>query len=76
MHAPFRDADSDFLTMLKIWKHYHREWKELKTQNRMRKFCKDHFLSFPRMREWAYTYDQIMTIIREQRFCYPFAEKF
>lgn len=67
MHAPFKDADSDFFTMLKIWKQYHREWKELKTQNRMRKFCKDHFLSFPRMREWAYTYDQIMTIIRDQK---------
>jgi ATP-dependent helicase HrpA len=67
MHAPFKDNDSDFFTMLKIWKQYHREWKELKTQNRMRKFCKDHFLSFPRMREWAYTYDQIMTIIRDQK---------
>ncbi len=67
MHAPFKDTDSDFFTMLKIWKQYHRQWKELKTQNRMRKFCKDHFLSFPRMREWAYTYDQIMTIIREQK---------
>ncbi|MBN1904438.1 MAG: ATP-dependent RNA helicase HrpA [Deltaproteobacteria bacterium] len=67
MHAPFKDTDSDFFTMLKIWKQYHREWKELKTQNRMRKFCKDHFLSFPRMREWAYTYDQIMTIIKDQK---------
>ena len=67
MHAPFKDNDSDFFTLLKIWKQYHRQWKELKTQNRMRKFCRDHFLSFPRMREWAYTYDQIMTIIREQK---------
>ncbi len=67
MHAPFKDNDSDFFTMLKIWKQYHREWKELKTQNRMRKFCKDHFLSFPRMREWVYTYDQIITIIRDQK---------
>jgi ATP-dependent helicase HrpA len=67
MHAPFKDAESDFFTMLKIWKQYHSEWKELKTQNRMRKFCKDHFLSFPRMREWVYTYDQIMTIIRDQK---------
>ncbi len=67
MHAPFKDTDSDFFTMLKLWKQYHRQWKELKTQNKMRKFCRDHFLSFPRMREWAYTYDQIMTIIKEQK---------
>ncbi len=67
MHAPFKDTDSDFITLLKIWKQYHRQWKELKTQNKMRRFCREHFLSFPRMREWAYTYDQIMTIIKEQK---------
>ncbi|MGD9160251.1 MAG: ATP-dependent RNA helicase HrpA [Desulfobacteraceae bacterium] len=67
MHAPFKDTDSDFFTLLKIWKQYHRQWKELKTQNKMRRFCREHFLSFPRMREWAYTYDQIMTIIKEQK---------
>jgi ATP-dependent helicase HrpA len=67
MHAPFKDPDSDFFTMVRIWKQYHRQWKELKTQNRMRKFCKDHFLSFNRMREWVYTYEQINTIIKEQK---------
>ncbi len=69
MHAPFKDTDSDFFSLLKIWKQYHRQWKELKTQNKMRKFCRDHFLSFPRMREWAYTYEQIMSIIKEQDIC-------
>ena len=67
MHAPFKDTDSDFFTMLRIWRQYHRQWKELKTQNKMRRFCRDHFLSFPRMREWAYTHDQIVTIIKEQK---------
>lgn len=67
MHAPFKDSDSDFFTLLKIWKQYHREYNELKTQNRMRKFCREHFLSFPRMREWVYTCDQIMTIIKGQK---------
>jgi ATP-dependent helicase HrpA len=61
--APFKDADSDFLTMLNIWKRYHREWETLKTQNRMRKFCREHFLSFPRMREWVYTHGQITSIM-------------
>ncbi|NLA75774.1 MAG: ATP-dependent RNA helicase HrpA, partial [Deltaproteobacteria bacterium] len=67
MHAPFKDSDSDFFTMLKIWKQYHREWNDLKTQNRMRRICRDHFLSFSRMREWVYTYDQIMNIIKDQK---------
>ncbi len=67
VHAPFRDPDSDFLTLLNIWNRYHRSLGRLKTQNRMRKFCKQHFLSFPRMREWIYIKDQIRIILKEQR---------
>jgi len=66
VHAPFKDPDSDFLTLLNIWKRFHREWEDLRTQNKMRKFCKAHFLSFSRMREWVYTYHQIMSILKEQ----------
>ena len=67
MHAPFKDPDSDFLTLLNIWNRYHREWETLKTQNQMRKFCTTHFLSYTRMREWVYTRDQIAAILKEQR---------
>ena len=66
-HAPFKDPNSDFLTFLNIWNRYHNTWARLKTQRRMRKFCKEHFLSFPRMREWVHIHDQISTILREQR---------
>jgi len=61
--APFKDPDSDFITLLNIWKRYHREWENLKTQNRMRKFCTKHFLSFSRMREWVHTHEQITSIM-------------
>ncbi len=67
MHLPFRDPDSDFLTLLNIWNKYHGEWKELTTQNRKRKFCQEHFLSYPRMREWVYIHDQIVEILKELR---------
>jgi ATP-dependent helicase HrpA len=66
-HAPFKDPDSDFLTLLNIWNRYHREWDTLKTQNKMRKFCKQNFLSYPRMREWVYTHEQITGILKEQK---------
>jgi ATP-dependent helicase HrpA len=64
-HGPFKNPDSDFLTLLNIWNRYHREWENLKTQNLMRKFCKDHFLSFPRMREWIFTHEQIAAIMAQ-----------
>lgn len=67
VHLPFRDPQSDFLTLLNIWNQYHHTWERLKTQSKMRKFCRQHFLSFPRMREWIYTRDQIITILKEQR---------
>ncbi|MCP4682797.1 MAG: ATP-dependent RNA helicase HrpA [Desulfobacterales bacterium] len=66
MHAPFKDPDSDFITLLRLWNFYHDAWKALKTQNKMRKFCKQHFLSFVRMREWIQIHEQITGIMDEQ----------
>jgi ATP-dependent helicase HrpA len=66
MHAAFKDPTSDFITLLRIWNHYQGQWESIKTQNRMRKFCRDHFLSYRRMREWRDVHDQIRLILDEQ----------
>ena len=66
MHAPFKDADSDFITLLNIWSRYLKTWETLKTQNNMRKFCNAHFLSFVRMREWRDVHEQVTRILGEQ----------
>ncbi|MDP6560949.1 MAG: ATP-dependent RNA helicase HrpA, partial [Candidatus Binatia bacterium] len=65
-HASFKDRESDFITLLNIWNRYHRLCQSLKTQNQMRKFCKEHFLSFMRMREWRDIHKQLTTILEEQ----------
>ncbi len=65
MHKPFINPASDFITLLNIWNRYYEVRKELKTQNRMRRFCKDHFLSYRRMREWLGVYEQISQILKE-----------
>ncbi|MDD8025479.1 MAG: ATP-dependent RNA helicase HrpA [Acidobacteriota bacterium] len=67
MHAPFREASSDFLTLLNIWERTHGDFEGLKSQARKRRFCHEHFLSYPRMREWAYVHAQVMDILREMR---------
>ncbi|MBM3310190.1 MAG: ATP-dependent RNA helicase HrpA, partial [Candidatus Aminicenantes bacterium] len=64
-HAPFRDPESDFLTLLNIWERYHADWEKMRSTGQKRRFCHEHFLSFPRMREWAYIHDQILDILRE-----------
>jgi len=59
VQAPFKDPDSDFITLLNIWHHYHGFMGEVEDQNKMRQFCREHFLSFPRMREWIFIHEQI-----------------
>ncbi len=58
-HKQFADPRSDFLTLLNIWNAVHEEWDRLRTQNQRRKFCKQRFLSYLRMREWQDLYAQL-----------------
>ncbi|MCC7264069.1 MAG: ATP-dependent RNA helicase HrpA [Candidatus Latescibacteria bacterium] len=65
MHRRFAHAQSDFLVLLNIWKAYHTELDELQTQSRMRRFCRTHFLSYMRMREWRDIHAQLSDTLRE-----------
>jgi len=67
MHAPFRDPDSDFLTLVNIWNRYHGGLDKLGSHNKKRIFCREYFLSFPRMREWAFVHNEILDILEELR---------
>ncbi|MDR2693298.1 MAG: ATP-dependent RNA helicase HrpA [Chitinispirillales bacterium] len=58
-HVRFVDKGSDFLTYVNLWDAYRNEWDTLKTQGGLRRFCKGHFLSFTRMREWHDVYWQL-----------------
>ncbi|MDA0747299.1 MAG: ATP-dependent RNA helicase HrpA [bacterium] len=64
-HKRFVHQESDFLTLLNIWNAYHDTFEKLQTQARMRRFCKEHFLSFNRMREWRDIYAQLRQTVRE-----------
>lgn len=63
-HRPFIDKSSDFLTLLNIWNALHQEERP-RSMSRLSKFCKTHFLSWQRMREWQDVYDQIHRLLRE-----------
>jgi ATP-dependent helicase HrpA len=64
MHKKFRHEESDFLTLLNIWNAYHDEMERL-TQNQLRKFCKSHFLSYLRMREWRDIHSQLKRTLKD-----------
>jgi ATP-dependent RNA helicase HrpA len=59
VHAAFKHPDSDFLVLLNIWNRYHGDFEKLGSLVQKRRFCHENFLSFPRMREWAYLHAEI-----------------
>jgi ATP-dependent helicase HrpA len=64
-HAKFRDPRSDFVTLLKIWEAYEHRWESVKSQAQMRKFCRENFLSYRRMREWRDVHEEIGDILSD-----------
>ena len=64
-HALFNRPHSDFMTLLEIWARYRQARRELKSAGRVRGFCRRHFLSFRRMREWEDVFGQIMEVAHE-----------
>ena len=72
-HAKFRVHPSDYLAFLKMWEEFNnvpfkgKEKNKKKSRSQMRKFCRSHFLSYQRLREWQDIYDQITTTLRAER---------
>ncbi|HVU23230.1 MAG TPA: ATP-dependent RNA helicase HrpA [Opitutus sp.] len=64
-HRRFAHPDSDFLTLLNVWDAYHDQFENL-SQSRLRRFCRDHFLSYTRMREWRDIHAQLLDVLRER----------
>lgn len=50
-HAEYKHDDSDFLTFLNLWHTFKHQQKEL-SANQVRKWCKQNFINYLRMREW------------------------
>ncbi|MCC6126175.1 MAG: ATP-dependent RNA helicase HrpA [Pirellulales bacterium] len=66
-HAQFLDADSDYLSYLKLWEFYH-HLKETLSRNQLQKACKQNFLSYNRMREWADIHRELLELVEEADF--------
>jgi ATP-dependent helicase HrpA len=63
LHRRFRDERSDFVGLLRLWA-FVREAESKGTGN-LRRVCKDSFLSFLRVREWAEIHRQLSEVVRE-----------
>jgi ATP-dependent helicase HrpA len=63
-HEQFDDPESDFIALLNLWRTYH-ELEEKLTGGKLRRWCKDNFISFLKMREWSSTHDQLARLAEE-----------
>ena len=72
-HVRFKVHPSDFLSYLKIWEEFNmvplrgKEKDKKKSRSQMRKFCRSNFLSYQRLREWQDIYEQISSILAEEK---------
>jgi ATP-dependent helicase HrpA len=64
-HARFKDCDSDFVVLLNIWEAYQQVASGAKTWKAVKRFCRDNYLSFKRMREWRDIHTQIKINLEE-----------
>ena len=64
-HAGFNDPASDFLTLLNIWKRFRIARTAAGSHSALRRFCREHFLSYRRMREWEDIHRQIGDVLKE-----------
>lgn len=63
-HRRFRDEQSDFLALLKLWDYYHEQARQL-SKNQLRTLCQSDFLSFVRMREWHDLHQELLGRVTE-----------
>ncbi len=57
-HSVFKDSTSDFLSILRLWRHYERA-RETYSRNKLIRVMRQQFLSPNRMREWSDVYRQL-----------------
>ncbi len=63
-HSRFRHPASDFLTLLRIWDAFAGA-RSTMGSTRLKRYCREHFLSFRRMREWRDLHRQLLEEIKE-----------
>jgi ATP-dependent helicase HrpA len=62
-HAPLRDEQSDFLSLLKLWRVWNEQREQL-SRAKLRAWCKENYLSYLRLTEWHDVHGQVMEVVK------------
>ncbi|MCW8907465.1 MAG: ATP-dependent RNA helicase HrpA [Sedimenticola sp.] len=66
-HRTFRDESSDFIGMLKLWRHLEEQQRHL-SRRKFQKYCRSQFLSWLRVQEWRDIHHQLRGQMHEMGF--------
>ncbi|GEA07859.1 ATP-dependent helicase [Alteromonas sp. KUL42] len=66
-HSEYHDKDSDFISLYNLWVAF-REQQNTLSHNQLRKWCKQQFINYLRMREWQDIVSQLKKSIAELGF--------
>ncbi|MBX6751831.1 MAG: ATP-dependent RNA helicase HrpA, partial [Micromonosporaceae bacterium] len=69
-HARFRHPESDFLTLLNLWRYLAAEQKKL-SSSQFRRLCRTDFLNYLRVREWQDLESQLRQIVADLGISVP-----
>jgi ATP-dependent helicase HrpA len=64
-HLQWHDADSDFMAIINLWNFIVAKRAEKPSHNAFKKFCRENFLSFLRVREWFNLTQDLARSLRE-----------
>ena len=67
-HQVFVEAQSEFLSFIKMWQWYAEQVKSRLSQRKLAATLKERFLSPMRFREWREVHKQLLTLVREQKW--------
>lgn len=63
-HRRWQDRDSDFVALINLW-HGYADAREALSGNQLRRWCRDNYLNYMRLREWHDTFRQLRQLLRE-----------
>lgn len=63
-HQRWHDPDSDFVALLNLW-HGIDNARDALSGNQLRRWCREHYINYLRMREWHDTFRQLRQLLRD-----------
>ena len=69
-HRRWQDPDSDFVSLLNLWDGVEAA-REALTGNQLRRWCKERYINYLRVREWHDTFRQLRQLLRDMEIEVP-----